>query len=350
MPPFQMSLSSKLSKTLAKQKILIVQVGRIGDLILMTAMFKALKEKNPNYEIHLLAGRHNYHFATEHPLIDKVYVYSKNFLPTLKLLYRLRKEQYDFWIDPKDHPSRESYFLAGFAKAKFKIGYNPPYRRPVFDLTVKSQAENYHVHVAERNLRALSFFSLENTNPRPVLFLNQKADADLKNFLLKHNVTNYHCVHISASRDIRYWPQKNWVDFLTEIVGDGQQLVIICGPRDAGLAEEIVKKTPRAKYYTTKSIVDAFSVVKHSNLVISPDTSIVHIAAAFDRPLLGLYSNHEWNYKKFHPLSTHYRMVIPPVPQALVKDIPLDLVLKNYNELLSEFTQKRYESATSERA
>jgi ADP-heptose:LPS heptosyltransferase len=334
---------------MAKQKILIVQVGRIGDLILMTAMFKALKEKNPNYEIHLLAGRHNYHFAAEHPLIDKVYVHSKKILSTIKLLYHLRKEKYDFWIDPKDHHSRESYFFAGFAKAKFKIGYNPPNRRPVFDLAVKSQAEHYHIHVAERNLRALNFFNLENADPRPVLFLNQKAEADLKSFLSKHSISNYYCAHISASRDIRYWPQKNWIAFLTEISGDGQQLIIICDPRDEGLAEEIVKKTPGAKYYATKSIVEVFSVIRHSGLVISPDTSIVHIAAAFDRPLLGLYSNHEWNYKKFHPLSAHYRMVISPGPEALVKDIPLDLVLKSYKELSGEITRNRYESAASQR-
>jgi ADP-heptose:LPS heptosyltransferase len=324
-----------------KQKILLVQLGRIGDLILMTAMFKVLKETIPGAEIHLLASRNNHHFASKHPYVDKVYVYTKGILSTLVLLHRLKKEKYDFWIDPKDHYSRESHWFASLARAKQKIGYNRPGKPPAFDLAVKSQETQYHDHAAKRNMKALSFLDLENADPRPVLFLDQDSETALKDFLSQQGISGYHCINISAGKDIRYWPQENWIALLSKIAIHEQSLLIIGDARDAKLAEEIVEKSARAKYYPTPSLVDVFSVIKHADLVVTPDTSIVHIAAAFDRPALGLYSNHEWNYKKFHPLSTHYRMVVNPVPEGLVKDIPLDLVLKNYEDLSKELNNNR---------
>jgi ADP-heptose:LPS heptosyltransferase len=317
-------------------KILLVQLGKIGDLILMTAMFKALKEKRPDNEIHLLASRHNYHFAKEHPHIDKVYVYSKKLFSTLKLLYRLKNEKYDIWIDPKDHYSTESHLFARWAKAKLKIGYNRPDKPPIFNIALESQQEQYHDHVVTRNMRALRYFHLENADPKPVLFVNPKAEVDFKAFLDKHQISSYYCIHLSASKDIRYWPQENWISLLTRIANKNHRFVLTGDPKDTDLAEEIVSKVANAKYFATKSIVEVFPVVKHADLVMTPDTAIVHIASAFDRPVLGLYSNHEWNYKKFHPLSSHYRMVVSPVAGALVRDLPLDLVLANYYDLVNE--------------
>jgi ADP-heptose:LPS heptosyltransferase len=325
---------------MAGPKILIVQLGRIGDLILMTAMFKALKGANPDNEIHLLAGRNNYHFATEHPYIDKVHVHTKRILSTVALLYRLRKEKYDFWIDPKDHYSRESHWFARWAKARLKIGYNHPDKPPVFDMALPSQEEQYHDHVAIRNMRALRCFHLENADPRPVLFVNPRFERKVENFLAEHEISAYHCVHLSASKDIRYWPQENWIAFLSAIAGKERRIVVISDPKDSDLAAEIAGKVAYAKHYATKSIVEVFSVVKHADLVITPDTSVVHIAAAFDKPLLGLYSNIEWNNKKFHPLGSHYRMVMSPVPGAFVKDIPLRLVFENYHDLLNESSKE----------
>ena len=63
---------------LGRHKIFLVHLDRIGDLILMTLMFNALKEANPHNELHLLAGRNNYLLAGEQPLINKVHIFEKN--------------------------------------------------------------------------------------------------------------------------------------------------------------------------------------------------------------------------------------------------------------------------------
>lgn len=316
-------------------KILIVQLGRLGDFILATCMLRALKTAFPQSQIHVLASRHNAALAHAHPAIVHVHVHTKRILPTIKLLAHLRRERFDYWIDPKDHYSREGSFFAYRARAKHKIGFNREGHAPIFDVNLASQ-ETQHMHVALRNLRALETFGLSQADPRPWLFIDEAAENKLAAFRRAHKLSNYLCVHLSAGNEIRYWAQENWEKFLKSISHPERYFIITADPKDAALAEALQSQTPRARYFHANSILELLAVVKNAVVVISPDTSIVHMAAAFDRPLLGLYSNHEWNYRKFAPLSTHHRMVIPLAPNGLIKDISYEDVLRNFHELFEE--------------
>lgn len=320
------------------QKILIVQLGRLGDFILATPMLRALKEDNPRRQIHVLASRHNHALARAHPFVDKALLHSKRIVQTLGLLARLKMEQYDYWIDPKDHFSRASRFFAGWARAKCKVGFNEKGKKAVFDIAVPSADENYNQQAAARNLCALRVLGLQHADPRPLLFVEPRSEIKLREFLQAQQIERYCCVHLSASREIRYWPQSNWIAFLRQIANEGKHFLLTCAPQDAALAREIAAHVMRARYYPAGSLFDLFSVVKHGDLVISPDTSVVHIAAAFDRPLLALYSNEEWNLKKFYPLSTRHRVVMGAAPGTLVRDIPLELMLKGYRDLWHEIS------------
>ncbi|MGA2296363.1 MAG: lipopolysaccharide heptosyltransferase family protein, partial [FCB group bacterium] len=84
-------------------KILIVQLGRIGDMILATPMFRAVREKYPDAEIHVLAGKHNFFVINNNPRIDKIYIHKKNPFNIIKNILALKKEKYDYWLDAKDH-------------------------------------------------------------------------------------------------------------------------------------------------------------------------------------------------------------------------------------------------------
>jgi ADP-heptose:LPS heptosyltransferase len=318
------------------QKILIVQLGRLGDFILATPMLRALKEDNSGHQIHILASRYNQALARAHPLVDRVWVHSKKISSTIQWLFSLKRSRFDYWIDPKDHFSRESYLFARWANAACKIGFNRAEGKAVFDVTVPSAEGNYNDQVAIRNLRALQTFGLQDADPRPLLFADSHSEEKLHEFLSRNHIRQFCCVHLSASKGIRYWPQANWISFLKQVGETARHFLLTCDPRDAALALEIEASVPAARYYSAESILELFSPIKHADLVISPDTSVVHIAAAFDRPLLGLYANEEWNLKKFYPLSTHHRVVAGAKPGTLVCDIPLELMLAKYRELSLE--------------
>ena len=76
----------------------------------------------------------------------------------------------------------------------------------------------------------------------------------------------------------------------------------------------------------TPTIRHAIAALAGAAIVVTPDTSVVHIAAAFDTPIVALYPNVEWNLKKFRPLSTRAEVVQPDDAQAFA-DIPAARVI-----------------------
>lgn len=319
------------------KKILLVQLGRIGDLILMTPMFKVLKEANTENELHLLAGQRNYFLAIEHPLIDRVHVFDKRLVNTVRLIQKLRKEKFDIWIDVKDHYSTESYFLAKLSNAEIKIGFNRD-GKSLFDYGILSDVEQANRHAVDRNLAVLDLINVnfDHKNQKPILFVNDNSEKKLNNFLMLHDIQDYYCINISATSASRYWQTQKWIEFLNYLGESHIECLIITSPADAKLVNEIISSTKNAFHFSTDSIVDVFSVVKHSEMTITVDTAVVHIASAFDVPVLALYGNIPLNYNKYRPLSTHHQVAIAQSEKAPIAEISLDLMHEKFNELVKE--------------
>ncbi len=317
------------------QKFLVVQLGRIGDLILMTPMFRTLKAAGEENEVHLLASNRNVRVAEKLPDVDRVHVHRKRVVHTLKLIRAINRERYDVWIDPKDHYSSESHYFAKFSNAALKIGFNRN-ENGVFDIPVSSDVEQAALHAVERNLMALAPLRLEPAAKRPVLSVDGTSRARLKTFLERRRIGRYVCVNISVGTEERRWPVENWVGFLSERSDPELRFVVIAEPDDEDQVQVIMNYVPGSFHYETPEISDAYPVIEQSLMTITPDTAAVHIAAAFDVPVLGLYFDHEANYSKFRPLSTFHRVVRPPGTGRTVADIPVDLLGKSYDRLMKD--------------
>ena len=68
-------------------KILIVILGRIGDMILATPMFNELVRHYPDAEIYVLAGRQNNIIVQNNPVLKKVIIFNKNPFFILKTIF-----------------------------------------------------------------------------------------------------------------------------------------------------------------------------------------------------------------------------------------------------------------------
>jgi ADP-heptose:LPS heptosyltransferase len=53
------------------------------------------------------------------------------------------------------------------------------------------------------------------------------------------------------------------------------------------------------------------STIAQSSLLISPDTSSIHIADAFRVPVIGLYPQVQWNAVSWRPYRTECEIVMP---------------------------------------
>ena len=63
------------------------------------------------------------------------------------------------------------------------------------------------------------------------------------------------------------------------------------------------------KYFGIIAIIAIIAIIKRTNLILSPDTSIVHITEGLKKPLLAFYSNNEKNYAEWHPIEKQTEVV-----------------------------------------
>ncbi|MBI3258961.1 MAG: glycosyltransferase family 9 protein [Ignavibacteriae bacterium] len=300
-------------------KILIVQIGLYGDMVLTTPLFREIHTKYPDAQIHILASRKNYKIIESNPHIQKIWIYEKN-LKIVQLMFALRAEKFDVWIDPKDHASSESSLLAKFSNAKIKIGWNNEESNIFTHPT--NHLNNPNHHRIETNLAALVPLGITpQSDLLPELFPLKDSEQFVERFL--GGIGTPVVVNISAGNESRYLPIETW-----QKICNGIRLPIVLNyiPNDANFATEIKGNNPNINLFQSRSILDAVSLIKRARILISPDTSVIHIASAFNIPTLGLYSSFEWNYIRFKPLSSQ-SLAIQSKEGKAVRDIASDEIL-----------------------
>ncbi len=316
-------------------KILVVLLGRIGDMILATPMFSEIKKRYPDSEIHVLAGRNNFNVLTNNPNVNKILVYHKSFFSILKTYFELTKQKYDFLIDPKDHFSRESKLISIIAHAKIKIGFNRIGSNS-FDVSISPQEENSQLHYAQRCIKALEYLQIDLNEqiPRPELFLSPKSEEYINKELL--GVSNYVLINVAANSDYRMWVLDYWIEFIGIISEYEEKIIILYQSDNKELVNQIIKHSSKVIGVQSDNIQDAFSIVRRAKLLVTPDTSLVHIASAFNLPVLGLYICNEVNYNKFFPLSDISEVVKSPDEVVGIKSISVNQLYQGYLRIIEK--------------
>ncbi len=315
-------------------KILFTQLGRIGDMILLTPAFAAVRKKYPDARIDVLCSRHNYPIIKNNPRINRKIIFEKSPLKLIKSINKIRSEKYDYLVDPKDHYSTESRFIASIARAREKIGYNRPGKN-VFSLTVSSDKENEGLHFTERALNVLKPLGIPAPDkiPAPELYPDELSDRYVLGYTQNLRYEKLITVNISASRPDKLWQDDKWAALLQMIDLSKYAVLVTSAPSERANAENICSRVKGITLFKSRSMTDVISLVKASDLVITPDTSIVHVASAFNKPMLCLFNYNTTFFSKFRPLGDHVIVVRPDTP-VTINDIPVKKVSENLNAAL----------------
>lgn len=318
-------------------KFLIIQLGRIGDMILATPMFHAMKSKYPDSEIHVLAGRSNNQIIKDMPDVSKIFILDKSPLKLMELIFKLNREKYDYLIDPKDHLSTESHFLARLIGVKNKIGLNKGSSK-IYNIPIQEQDLNKGLHYTLRCIKALNNLDIQlPTSPvRPVLFPNKDSESYTDKFF--SNNEKIILINISASNQNKMWDNDKWIELIDVIkdyeIDDNLSFVLIYSPENKSEAEYILSNQKKLKEFKSRSINDAISMIKRSKLLITPDTSLVHIASAFNIPIIGLYSGLDNFYEKFHPTTDVFEVIRSEKGIDGIKEITVPQIYDVYTKMI----------------
>lgn len=319
-----------------RPKILLLRQDRIGDVLVSMPVFRALRKAFPTARIDVLLSDAN--MAMRQAVLryaDGVQRYSKKGTAVIALARALRREKYDVVVDLMDKSSATSSLLVAAINATYAVGL------------VKENADVYtHVvtvpdrtttHVVDRTARLLMPFGIDP----------QREDLSLEYSLSEQDIQRAHAtlgtrrkpvrlgLNISGSSEQRYWGRAAWTEFIREVQHrfDDMEIVLFAQPHYAAEQEAIVGATGVRAAPIVPSFHDFVALLHECNMIVTPDTSVAHLAAAFRTPavVLFLYAAHAVSWGPYR--SPH---VVVAAGQSSLASISVEKVLAAVEQLMEQ--------------
>lgn len=324
-------------------KILMARHDRIGDVLVLTPVIAALKRHYPDCIIDLLLSEKNHFVVETNPYIRKRWVYRKKPANALALLRAIRAEQYDFLIDPIDNPSVTSTILSMTCGARWRIGLSKE-NEFAYDIAVPLLSRK-ETHIVDRLAELLRVFNIDPAlEPLAIEYFPSPESAAFARDTFHSLKLNGHTVvgiNISAGDDTRFWGVKNFRTLL-HTMGErfpDDRILLLFKPEDTERAALIADGFPHAMLAPITNSFDQFAaLIQNVNALITPDTSAVHLAAAFRIPSVVLYVQSNKALAVWHPYRTPCEALIADVDDLSV--IEPDAVFQAWARLRSAHVEK----------
>lgn len=304
-------------------KLLVLRPDNIGDLVLTTPVFAALRSRFPAARIDALVNSYNAPVLHGHPDVDRVHAYTKSkhvagagaalaqWRERLRQVLALRAERYDHVIvaAPGYHPRQVR--LARWLRPRQVIAFCPPGERPrAVDVPVEHPAPA-PLHHVEDTFRILAPLGIEGPVPAPRLAMRAVPASVGRAPRI--------ALHVSARRPRNRWPEAHFAQLarrLHERTGSAPRLLWCPGgagdprhPGDDERARAIVQAAAGApvEAMRTQRLDELIEALAACDLVVASDGGAMHLAAALGKPIVCLFGDSP--PERWHPWGVPYRLL-----------------------------------------
>jgi len=263
-------------------KLLIIRFSSIGDIVLTTPVIRCLKLQVKDAEVHFLTKHAFAPILENNPYIDKVI--SLRFSWEL-MIHELKQEGYDYIIDLHHNLRtlrvKKALGVTSFAFDKLNI--------KKWLLTALHINRMPNMHIVDRLLKTVSFLGVVNDEKGLDYFIPEKDEVAVTDIPLSHTF-GYVAVVIGAALNTKKMP----VHLLQKLCMSLPYPVILVGGKednDAGMA--IAAKDPIKIYNACGkfNLNESADLVRNAVAVVTHDTGLMHIAAAFQKRIVSVWGN-----------------------------------------------------------
>ena len=273
-------------------KILVIRFSSIGDIVLTTPVIRCLKNQISDVEIHVLTKKKFSSLYKTNPYINKVYEYDDSLKKNIE---ELKLENYDYIVDlqknkrsirvtralHKPHSSFPKLNFKKFLLTTFKINLMPD------------------IHIVDRYFKAVEKLGVKNDYQGLDFFISEKNDYPL-NELPENFQKGYHAFVIGGTYKTKILPAVKIVEIIQKL---NEPVILLGGPDDVERAEEVLSKISKSQQLSnsaTQQLINlvgkinleqSASIVKKAKSVLTNDTGLMHIAAAFHKNIVSVWGN-----------------------------------------------------------
>jgi ADP-heptose:LPS heptosyltransferase len=322
---------------------------KIGDMVVCSPLLREIKSAYPAAELHVIASEINKELILSNPYVEKVYVYKNQWQKLLPILIRLRKLKFDVAIELEFKVISRIIIclkivnpncILSVSKGKGRYGMDPQAVMPYDYYTNPS-----FKHQRDTCLDILRLLNINCQNKSYDVFYSKKNNVDAISFLSIYKSSKIIIgLNIEGSNDEKKISKEDLKKIILGLHSINNNIIIILfhKPNDRDSIIHLIPNESSSYVfpsYPTESLLDLAALIDNLDLIISPDTSIVHMACAFKKPLVAIYNKNIGLYEKWHPISDCNYVIFSDYEDSL-KSINVGDIINRTSKLIQNITNE----------
>ena len=279
------------------EKILIIRLSSLGDIVLTTPVIKSLKQKFPQSKIFFLTKSQYQDLLKNDPNIFSLIKFdpvekNKGVSGFLKLVKQLRIFNFDLLIDL--HANLRSFFIRRLLKTKIKIKYNKRWLARFLLVHFKFFKVKAK-HTVDSYWEALKKLDMNSFEKNPRIFLDQEGENFSKDFLIEKKIEKDDIVvgiHPGTRWETKRWSEEKFARVCQILNQNSKLKIILLGDQKD---QEIVEKI--SFYIENQKLLKAvnlplnkfMSLIKRCDCFVTGDSGPMHIASALGVPVVAIF-------------------------------------------------------------
>lgn len=264
------------------KKILVIRFSSIGDIVLTSPVVRCLKNQIMDSEIHFLTKKAFVSILVNNPNIDKVHSIEKN---VNEIISQLVFENFDFVVDL--HNNIRTFIV----KKKLRKPSSSFNKLNIQKWVLVNLKRNLlpDIHIVDRYFKAVELLKVKNDNKGLDFFINDKETIKRSQLPETHR-NGFVGIVIGGKHSTKMLPEEKLISICKKI---NKPIILLGGPEDFEKGESIQKNYGDKVYNTCGkySINQSASLISQAEKVITNDTGLMHIAAAFKKKIVSVWGN-----------------------------------------------------------
>ncbi|MBI2967372.1 MAG: glycosyltransferase family 9 protein [Bacteroidetes bacterium] len=264
-------------------KLLIIRFSSIGDIVLTTPVIRCLKEQvHDGCEIHYITREPFVPLLKANPYITKIYSVRQT---TAEVIRELKDEHFDYIID-LHHNLRSTRLKMKLSRLSFSVNKINIQKWLMVNFKINVLPQK---HIVDRYLETVKSFGIVNDGKGLDYFIPQEDDVEITSLPETHR-NGFIGFAIGAKYATKRLPVEKIIAICRLI---SKPVILMGGMEDRDRGDEIVKNSGQhvfngcGIYWLNQTA----SLIRQAEKIISHDTGLMHIAAAFKKPIISIWGN-----------------------------------------------------------
>jgi len=330
-------------------KILLLQLKRIGDLILTTPAIAALRNKYRGAHITLAVSNECAELLPAISNVDRVLIARRN-LRDVAMVSSVAGKKFDYCIDlTRNDRSAFLTLLSGAPRrvASYRVREQSKTRARVYTDLVGVRVRD--MHTIDYNLALLEPLGLRAASSAPQLDLPRSAVEKADRLRRDWKITRpYVILHPGSARREKLWDTARWAEIVEHFGQNSEFTLVLTSGRSTDEQAHIAAITTRTQrafidLSAKTDLLTLAALIEQAQLLVTVDSAPVHFAAATHTPqviLFGPTNPFHWRPRDSSALILHGESgtpvteFVPVRPRFPMSQISTEAVISAMDSLL----------------